>query len=603
MKVLCLSLEQRSDLRENQEDVHNHFGDDFDFFLCKKNVNSIEDIDNLIRSGLIGINFNGGRKQISSLINEMDCFVNHYNALKSVTEPTIIYEDGTDFDIELYKQATFDKDILFCAKSWKMENNKLVGHGTNYYVTPEGAQKLISLIKNACNPYDLYIRNILNENPNVVSFGVVNKPFISRNSNVSHTIQNYYNPDDVNNKQCWRPLIERLYTLKKQKFAIIASHPTLGTGYANMATQIANNMLKYFDVIYLGFQSITGTVENRELNDQIRVYDLYKLDPNSPGGFGDKAILPVLEKEKPDIVMIYNDIGVVSSVLKLIKNYSCLKTTYLDMVYEFQDYNSTEFIMNEADYIFTFCDFWKQYLDFVYEKPNKTFTMMHGIKTFPKDTLLPRDHFGYAPDDFVFLNMNRNSNRKNLDKCIRGFLILLNTLLKANEDYSKVFLQLNCHLCTKDGFHIPNIVKSEIKRMGLPLSFSKQVLITSTGHSLSEIEAHSLYNACDVGVSVTSGEGFGLTTIEHALYDKPIVASYIPTTRELLDTPYLIQPSDTRYDCGSIGGLMYEFKGEDVALQLYEAYKNRKEPVVCKIKNLEKLDWSNIVDTFYNTIN
>lgn len=605
MKIVCLSTEKRTDLQEDQKNIQEFFGENFRFSIRPRQIKSIDDIHNLIKNNIISVNFTGGRKKFSALLNEMDCFVNHLELLKTIAEPTVIYEDGRIFDISLFKQNDFeDYDLVFCDKSWKMENGKLVGFGTNYYVTPKAAKIMLNFIKHAENPYDLFIRNKLNEPEigSLLKFGVAKFPFIERDNTKIHTIEDDNNTD-VNNKQCFRTLFERLFVKKKPKFAIIASHPSLGTGYANIATQISNHMINHFDVIYLGFQSVNGSVTNRYVNPNVKVYDLYALDPHSPGGFGDKAILPILNEEKPDVVFIYNDIGVITAVFKLIESYSCLKTTYIDMVYEFQDSEQINFILDKADYVFTFCEFWKDYLDIMFNKPSKVFNMYHGLKKYDPETLLDRKTLGYKPEDFVILNMNRNSNRKNLDISIRGFFLFLRYLEKQKKkDISNIFLQLNCHVCTKDGIHIPNVVKSEIIRLGLPTYYEKNVLITSKGHSLTEKHVHSLYNACNIGLSTSSGEGFGLTTIEQALYDKQIVCTFIPATRELLDTEYFVQPIYTNYDSGKIGGLMYGFSGDDVGTQLYKAYEawENKCEVPCKINNLEQLDWTIICQKFYD---
>lgn len=605
MKIVCLSTQERTDLQEDQKEIQKFFGENFSFSVRPKQIKSVEDIKELIKNEVVSINFSGGRKKISSLINEMDYLVNHLDILKNIDEPTIVYEDGRIFDLSLFEKNDFaDYDLVFCDKSWKLQDGKISGYATNYYVTPKAAKIMVDFIKNVNVPYDLFIRNIVNQTEisNHLNFKIAEFPFIERDNTKIHTVENN-NEEDVNKKQCFRPLIDRLFTYKKPKFAIIASHPCLGTGYANIATQIANNMTKHFDVIYLGFQSVNGSVSKRHVDPNVKVFDLYELDPESPGGFGDKAILPILQEEKPDVVFVYNDIGVISAVFKIIESYSCLKTTYIDMVYEFQDEEQIQFILNKADYLFTFCQFWKDYLDIVYNKPAKVHNMYHGLKKYNPDVLPKRETFGYKPNDFVILNMNRNSNRKNLDISIRGFFMFLNYLEKEKKkDISNIYLQFNCHVCTKDGIHIPNVIKAEIMRSNLPNYYLKNILITKNGHSLSEEEVHGLYNACNLGLSTSSGEGFGLTVIEQAQYEKQIVCTFIPATRELINTDYFVHPIDTNYDSGKIGGLMYRFKGEDVAIQLlkaYEAWENNLE-VPCKINNLDQLDWEIICQKFYD---
>lgn len=611
MKVYCISLPERDDLRETHKAVQEHFGESFQFFVKDRNIKTVEDIHELVKSGQVSMSFSGGRKRLSALIGEFDAWTKHFELWKNITEPSIIYEDGTVFDVEAFKNNDFkDYELVFCDKDWGFETTSsgtkiLVGHNANYYLTPSGAKKLIKICQNLPIPMDLHIRNIMNTAENEINFSVASPAFITRNPNVKHSIQTTFDIENVNDKQCFRPLYDRLYTIKRPKMAIIASHPSLGTGYANIATQIANNMIEHFDVIYLGFQSISGSVDNREIDPRIKVYDLYKLDPESPMAFGDKAILPTLQSEKPDVVMVYNDIGVVSAVLSLISTYSCVKTTYIDMVYEFQNFDQVKEIIEKVDFVFTFCDFWKQYLVTLYSDDklkNKIHTMYHGLKKFDESVLGTREDLKYPEDAFIVLNMNRNSSRKNLDITVRAFLIFLKELADSGEDITNIFLQLNCHLCTKDGIHLPNVITSEVVRMGLSKDFIKQILITKNGHSLTEETVHTMYRVCDVGISTSSGEGFGLTPIEHAQYGKQIIVGNIPTFREFLDTPYMVDPIDTSYDNGSIGGMLYKFRGEDFAKQLLLAYKNRKTPVICNIRKNEMLNWEAICNNFYNIV-
>lgn len=611
MKVYCISLPERTDLREKHSEVQNFFGDKFEFVIKEKKITKVEHINDLIKDGIVSFSYSGGRKKTSAMLGEFDAWMKHMELWRNIEEPSIIYEDGTNFDIENFKKNDFkDYELVFCDKDWQIKENsngfkQLIGHNNNYYITPAGALKLLELCMNLPIPLDLHIRNCMNKSDNNVKFAVANPPFIERDANVKHSIQDTTDPNNVNDKQCFRPLFERLYTLKKPKLAIIASHPSLGTGYANIATQLANNMLEYFDVIYLGFQSVTGTIEHRDIDNRIRVFDLYKLDPESPFGFGDKAILPILKDETPDVVLVYNDIGVVSSVLTMIKEYSCIKTVYLDMVYEFQHFDMVKFVINNVDYVFTFCEFWKNYLNIIYNNSNenkKIHVMYHGLKKFPEEILGTRKDLKYPEDAFIVLNMNRNSTRKNIDITIRSFLMFLNELKRAGEDISKVYLQLNCNLCTKDGLHIPNVILTEVLRLGLDKEFVDHIFFPNKGHSLNELEVHSLYNVCDVGLTTSSGEGFGLTPIEHALYNKQIIVGEIPTFRELIDTPYKVKPVDTFYELGNIGGLAYRFIAEDFTKQLLIAYKNRKTPQLCKVNKLEELNWSKICMKFFELV-
>jgi hypothetical protein len=57
---------------------------------------------------------------------------------------------------------------------------------------------------------------------------------------------------------------------------------------------------------------------------------------------------------------------------------------------------------------------------------------------------------------------------------------------------------------------------------------------------------HNLYSACDVGMNTCCGEGFGLTTAEHACFGKPQIVAGVPALRETLGAfARVIEPATT----------------------------------------------------------
>ncbi|WP_460218423.1 glycosyltransferase [Psychroserpens sp. MEBiC05023] len=105
-------------------------------------------------------------------------------------------------------------------------------------------------------------------------------------------------------------------------------------------------------------------------------------------------------------------------------------------------------------------------------------------------------------DSFIVLNANRISERKALHLTIKGFA----EFAKHKSDV---------YLC----FHVPNTpeflldqLRHEIKSSGV----SKQIILNPLGeHYVSNKELNLLYNACDVGVNTSLGEGWGMIAFEH----------------------------------------------------------------------------------------
>lgn len=378
------------------------------------------------------------------------------------------------------------------------------------------------------------------------------------------------------------------------KFAIIASHPNLSTGYAKIATSICNELVKTHDVIYLGFQNHNNINIDRKINEKIKVYDLYKLDPGSINGFGDKAIVPILQQEIPDIIIIYNDHAVCSTVLKLIIDIDCKKWCYLDLVYEYQYPNNIYFIRENADKILTFTDSWKKHLNEVYEVPNeKMYTLYHGVTKF--NQVLSKQQLGFKEDDFVILSLNRNDSRKNLDLVILSFLLYFQTCKFKNS----LYLFINCHLDT--GIKVIDYLKIMCKSLNIDYTQVQNHIRTPPNIGFtSDLYINSLYNCCDAGISITSGEGFGLTVIEHLLYNKPVICSRLPVFEELLgkDYPFFINPVSSGYSYDNLGGIKKYFSVQDCVEMLNKVcFMNHK--IIIQNKYI----WKNLIKDLLTSMN
>ena len=343
------------------------------------------------------------------------------------------------------------------------------------------------------------------------------------------------------------------------KFTIIASHPNLCTGYAKIGTQIANELIKKHDVYYLGFQNTQPDSINREINEKIKVYDLYDLDKESLQGFGDNAIVPCLKEIEPDIIIIYNDHSVCSSVLKIIKDVECKKWCYLDLVYEYQYFDNINFISKTCDKILAFSDSWKKHLEDFYEIPKeKLITLHHGIKKI--ESSLTRKDLGLKEDDFVILSLNRNDSRKNIDLVLNPFL----NYYKLCKNRDKLYLFINCRLNT--GIDIINVLKIFCKILELDFpTVQKHIITPRVVGRVTDDYIHGLYRITDAGISITSGEGFGLTVIEQLQYDKPVICSRLPIFEEILgkDYPFFVDPVTSGFSYDNLGGIKKYFRLQD----------------------------------------
>ena len=107
-------------------------------------------------------------------------------------------------------------------------------------------------------------------------------------------------------------------------------------------------------------------------------------------------------------------------------------------------------------------------------------------------------------DAFIVLNANRNMPRKRIDLTMQGFALF------AKDKPANVKLYL--HMATEDtGWNVLILAK----RYGI----FDRLIMTQADNSrptFSDEQINYLYNACDVGINTTTGEGWGMPSFEHA---------------------------------------------------------------------------------------
>jgi D-inositol-3-phosphate glycosyltransferase len=105
---------------------------------------------------------------------------------------------------------------------------------------------------------------------------------------------------------------------------------------------------------------------------------------------------------------------------------------------------------------------------------------------------------------FIVLNANRNMPRKRIDLTMQGFAQF------ARDKPANVKLYL--HMATEDsGWNVLILAK----RYGI----YDRLIMTQADNlrpQFSDQQLNLLYNACDVGITTTTGEGWGMVSFEHA---------------------------------------------------------------------------------------
>lgn len=116
-----------------------------------------------------------------------------------------------------------------------------------------------------------------------------------------------------------------------------------------------------------------------------------------------------------------------------------------------------------------------------------------------------------GPDSIIILNANRNQPRKRLEITMEAFSIF------CKDKPKDVFLYMHCG----------NIDARHIDVVKLSLRFGINDRLITTGNNVIGVQAVSvgklnqIYNACDIGVNTSLGEGWSLPNMEHAITGAP----------------------------------------------------------------------------------
>ena len=392
------------------------------------------------------------------------------------------------------------------------------------------------------------------------------------------------------------------------KILFYCSHPKQSNGYARIGNNITNYLAsqKDIEVYYFGITAYDENLVERFVHPKIQLINVFQESP-SKNAYGDDLIVSKIQEIQPDIVFLYNDILVLSRILNQISTLP--KTfqifTYLDLVYEFERLELIQFIDKQSDKIFVFSKCWKDHLIELQIPESKVFILHHGIdysRMYRTHVEQSRKRFHFQSDDFVILNLNRNTHRKAIDITIRAFLIFL----QRNGCNKRIKLFLN-GIVEPSSYPSLEIIQIECKRLGLNYDQVVHQHILISQNVISDHDLNYLYNSCDVGINTCFGEGFGLCNLEHASVGKPQIVSKVGALKDIFNEGHvkLIEPVAKIYLPTSLeitGGFMEITRAEDFADALDEYYLNsnqRKEDGEHYARNIPVIyDWNLILGEF-----
>jgi glycosyltransferase involved in cell wall biosynthesis len=337
------------------------------------------------------------------------------------------------------------------------------------------------------------------------------------------------------------------------------------TGYSKVVFNLLKQLSTFAPKVktyHFGFQRHPSNSNIRKVPTGIVAYDAAANEDPKEEGFGFNKIHEYLEMVNPDVVMIYNDPLIIHrfiEAMKFKKGESSYKLwLYIDQVYEGIAPPLIETMNKNADRIYCFTQYWAD----VYAKygPFPDIRVLENAvdKTFftrmdSSARALIRKSIGVTPESILIVNANRNTQRKRHDLAIMGFV----ELLRRNPT-KPYHMMIVTGLNPQSGsyYDAGRIFQTELTRQGLKIDdYMKRLLLVDTSKTaLPDTAINDIYNAADLGINLSDGEGFGLCQIEHLYTGAPQIVTDIGTYRSFMDEKVctFIPPVDRTYFAGTM---------------------------------------------------
>lgn len=392
------------------------------------------------------------------------------------------------------------------------------------------------------------------------------------------------------------------------RFVLVSTHVDQTTGYSKVVSNLlaqAATLAPKVKTFHFGFQRHPERKNIRKVPDGIVAYDAAANEDPKEEGFGFNKIHEYLEMVSPDVVMIYNDPMIIARFIQSMK-YKKGETPYKLWLYVDQVYTGiAQPLMDElnkaAEKVFCFTDSWaKEFTNYGGPTP---LVMEHAVDStiFSNLPLAARSalrkNVGLPPEAIVFLNANRNSQRKRQDLTIMGFV----ELMKRHQD-KPLWLLMVTAVDPQKGAHydIQRIFNDQLQRAGLdPNVFSKRLAIVDTAppNTLSDEGINQIYNMCDVGINTSDGEGFGLCQLEHLYTGAPQIVTDVGSYRSFLPTAVAtyIHPGPLVYQPAGmpLGFSCPTFDPRDVAEAMHATLDNYVA-MRAKIADIKFKTWTDV---------
>lgn len=303
------------------------------------------------------------------------------------------------------------------------------------------------------------------------------------------------------------------------------------TGFATVSKNLMANFIPHFgDKAKFDVVAINYFGEDYNEGENVKVISA-KFKDVGKDDFGRHVFMRSLIDVQYDLIFILQDLGVVVPMIKYLKEIKEDKIKKKQKVFKSILYFPVDFALTPNlgkgleffDYLATYTEYGRKYVNAVNKNiAHKLNVIPHGNNPenfFPlekeKALSFRKDYFGKNAEKFIVTNVNRNQSRKDIPNTIFGFLEFW------QEHNNKSFLYL--HMDEEDpmGWNLRTILNQTPLREGIDYAFPPKGTM-SKGASVETMNA--VYNASDLFLTTTVGEGWGLSITEAMACKIPIIA-------------------------------------------------------------------------------
>ena len=361
------------------------------------------------------------------------------------------------------------------------------------------------------------------------------------------------------------------------------THPKQFNGYSKVVYELARCMssMKDIDLTIYGFQNFHDNKKHRiDFPNNVNVYDAFANENPKSKGFGQNEVCDFVQLHDPDVVIVYNDMVVLSSIVSELKKIPDARFKiigYIDQVYLNQKKMFVDFINKNIDVSMLFTPHWENIIKEL-GVTTPTCNLPHGFNKFnfypiPKE--IARSYFNLSQNDFIILNLNRNQPRKRWDICLKAFAEVVS---RHPNDPIKMMIGTS----VQGEWNLLEVFERELKKRSLTLEDGmKHIIIMDNPQKVTDEETNILYNVADIGINTCDGEGFGLCNFEQAGIGIPQIVPRLGGFIDFFDDECAaLQDPQMAYYVGSsrdsVGGEALLISYIDV-VDAIENYYNNKE--------------------------